>query len=129
MNIPIAFGFLFTAPTPVNTIFFQWLNQTYNASLNYANRNASSKYETNDIVISYSIATSSAVLVGLGIRKALQKQLATAKGSKLVCLNALSSFFAVASAGFLNAYFMRKTEIKTGIDVLDLETKEPLGKS
>ena len=45
MNIPIAFGFLFTAPTPFNTIFFQWLNQTYNASLNYANRNASSNYQ------------------------------------------------------------------------------------
>ena len=42
MNIPIAFGFVFAAPTPFNTIFFQWLNQTYNAGLNYANRNASS---------------------------------------------------------------------------------------
>jgi hypothetical protein len=46
-------------------------------------------------------------MVGLGIRKALQKQMASAIGSKLVFLNAFSSFFAVASAGFLNAYFMR----------------------
>ena len=46
MNLPISFGMLFLAPTPLNTIFFQWLNQTYNASLNYANRNASSKYTT-----------------------------------------------------------------------------------
>lgn len=60
--------------------------------------------------------------VGLGIRKTLQKKIAAARGSKLVCLNALSSFFAVVSAGFLNAFFMRKTEIKTGIDVLDQET-------
>jgi len=45
MNMPIAFGLLFTAPTPMNTIFWQWLNQTYNASLNYANRNASSNYK------------------------------------------------------------------------------------
>ena len=35
----------------------------------------------------------------------------------------------MASAGFLNAFFMQKTEIKTGIDVLDLETKKHLGKS
>ena len=26
MNVPIAFGFLFAAPTPLNTVFFQWLN-------------------------------------------------------------------------------------------------------
>jgi len=46
MNLPISFGMLFLAPTTFNTLFFQWLNQTYNASLNYANRNASSKYTT-----------------------------------------------------------------------------------
>lgn len=129
MNIPIAFGFLFTAPTPFNTIFFQWLNQTYNASLNYANRNASSNYQMQDIAKSYTIATTSAIGVGLGIRKAMSAQLKAASGSKLVFLNALSSFFAVASAGFLNAYFMRQTEIRTGIDVLDKTTGEPLGKS
>ena len=44
VNIPISFGFIFTAPTPFNTIFWQWINQTYNAALNYENRNASSKY-------------------------------------------------------------------------------------
>lgn len=46
MNIPISFGFIFAAPTPFNTIFWQWLNQTYNAALNYENRNASSTYTT-----------------------------------------------------------------------------------
>ena len=42
-NLPIIFGMLMSAPTPANTIFFQWLNQTYNAGMNYGNRNASSK--------------------------------------------------------------------------------------
>jgi uncharacterized membrane protein len=105
--MPIAFGMLFTAPTPTNIIFFQWLNQTYNASLNYANRNASSNYTMKDIGISYGIATSSAICVGLGVRKLLEKQTAKSTGSRLVYLNALSSFIAVAIAGFLNAYFMR----------------------
>ena len=49
MNYPIAFGMVFSAPTPFNTILWQWINQTYNASLNYANRNATSKYTTQDI--------------------------------------------------------------------------------
>jgi len=120
--MPIAFGMLFTAPTPFNTIFFQWLNQTYNASLNYANRNASSKYTTKDIMTSYMVAASSACMVGLGLRKLMAKPIAGAKGAKLIWLNAITSFTAVAAAGYLNAYIMRQTEIKTGIDVLNKDT-------
>lgn len=69
--------------------------------------------------MSYGIATSSAIGMGLLIRKALQKPISKATGSKLVAFNALTTFFAVGSAGFLNAFFMRQTEIKSGIDVLD----------
>ena len=75
------------------------------------------------------MATSSAIGVGLGIRRVLSAQIANAKGSRLIFLNSFSSFCAVASAGFLNAFFMRLSEIKTGIDVLDKDTLEPLGKS
>jgi hypothetical protein len=35
--------------------------------------------------------------------------------------NSLSSFFACSTAGCLNAYFMRRTELYKGIDVLDDE--------
>ena len=73
MNLPISFGFIFAAPTPFNTIFWQWINQTYNAALNYENRNASSTYTTQDIAMSYTIATSAAIGVALGIRKAVDK--------------------------------------------------------
>ena len=107
MNTPIAFGMLFTAPTPFNTIFWQWINQTYNATLNYANRNASSSYTINDIAKSYICATGAAIGVGLGVRKALAAPLAKAGGSRLVFLNALASFAAVGSSGFLNAFLMR----------------------
>ena len=107
VNIPISFGFIFTAPTPFNTIFWQWINQTYNAALNYENRNASSNYTTQDIFKSYCIASTSAIAVGLGIRKAFEKQSKTLTGSKLVLLNSVSSFAACAVAGFLNAWFMR----------------------
>mmetsp|Transcript_12876 Transcript_12876/g.17325 ORF Transcript_12876/g.17325 Transcript_12876/m.17325 type:complete len:233 (-) Transcript_12876:178-876(-) len=129
MNLPISFGFIFAAPTPLNTIFWQWINQTYNAALNYENRNASSTYTTEDIAISYCVATSSAIAVALGIRKAVEKQARQLKGGKLVMLNSVSSFVACALSGFLNAYFMRQTEIKKGIDVFDKYTGENLGKS
>ena len=59
----------------------------------------------------------------------ISAQLANSTGSRLIFLNALSSFCAVASAGFLNAFFMRISEIKNGIEVLDKDTLEPMGKS
>ena len=56
---------------------------------------------------SYLVAASSACVVGLGLRKLMAKPLAGASGAKLIWLNAITSFTAVASAGFLNAYIMR----------------------
>lgn len=107
INIPICFGFIVAAPTPFNTIFWQWVNQTYNAWLNYGNRNASSKYTTQDIAFSYTAACTSSIVISLGIRKLLSKQSGSATGAKLILLNSVSSFFACASAGFLNAWCMR----------------------
>ena len=67
--------------------------------------------------------------MALGIRKAVDKQASRLKGGKLVLLNSISSFTACALSGFLNAYIMRQTEIKKGIDVCDKETSESYGKS
>mmetsp|Transcript_34483 Transcript_34483/g.46464 ORF Transcript_34483/g.46464 Transcript_34483/m.46464 type:complete len:110 (+) Transcript_34483:68-397(+) len=106
-NIPIAFGMIITAPTPFNTILWQWVNQTYNALLNYSNRNASSTYTSEDIIKSYSAACTSSILVALGIRKALSGYSNKATGARLIMLNTVSAFFACATAGFLNTWFMR----------------------
>jgi hypothetical protein len=127
-NIPIAFGFIIAAPTPFNTIFWQWINQTYNALFNYGNRNASSPYGVNDILKSYTIAATSSIAVALGVRKILSPYSRNAVGSKLILLNSISSFFACSTAGFLNAWFMRRTELTKGIDVID-ETGKSHGKS
>jgi len=111
MNIPIAFGFIIAAPTPFNTIFWNWANQTYNASFNYGNRNATSLYTTEDIMKGYSAAVTSSVIVALSIRKALSGKTNNLKGAKLIVYNSISSFFACATAGYLNAWFMRSTEL------------------
>lgn len=129
INIPICYGFIIAAPTPFNTIFWQWINQTYNAFLNYGNRNASSIYTNEDIAKSYAVACASSISVGLLIRKLLAGRAAAASGASLIVLNSVSSFFACASAGFMNAWFMRQTEMQKGINVLDPATKEPIGKS
>lgn len=51
-------------------------------------------------------------------------------GSRLIILNSISTCFAVATAGYLNAYLMRKSELKTGIDVYDpAEPTKSIGRS
>jgi len=37
-NIPICMGMLMTPPTLGNVLFWQWVNQSYNAGFNYSNR-------------------------------------------------------------------------------------------
>jgi sideroflexin-5 len=123
MNIPISFGFIIAAPTPFNTIFWQWINQTYNASFNYGNRNATSLYTTSDIMKSYAAAVVSSISVALAIRKALSGRTNGMTGPKLIFFNSISSFFACSTAGFLNAWFMRRTELEKGIDVYDEKGK------
>ncbi len=89
--------------------------------MNYGNRNATSLYTTEDILKSYAVAVSSSIVVALAVRKALSGWTKNLHGSKLIIANAISSFFACATAGYLNAHFMRKTELDRGIDIVDDE--------
>jgi len=75
------------------------------------------------------VATASAIGVALLIRKAVDKQAKQLKGGKLIMLNSFSSFTACAISGFLNAYIMRRTEIKKGINVCDPQSGRSYGKS
>jgi hypothetical protein len=97
--------------------------------MNYANRNASSKYTTGDIAKSYASAVSIAIILSLGIRRAVKSTVAGTTGAKMVFFNTVSTYIACSSAGFSNAYLMRQTEIKTGINVINPETNEPVGLS
>ncbi len=57
--------------------------------------------------------------VALTIRKALANRTAGIKGPKLLIFNSISTGAAIGTAGFVNAYLMRQTEIKKGIDIFD----------
>jgi hypothetical protein len=129
MNIPICFGLFIVAPTTFNTVFWQCINQTYNAGLNYANRNASSNYTNQDIMKGYTAAMISSIGVSLVIRRALLPWTTGVKGAKGYVYNSISAFIGCAAAGFLNAWFMRQSEMEKGINVLDPETLESYGSS
>jgi ABC-type polysaccharide/polyol phosphate export permease len=57
----------------------------------------------------------------MGIRKVLSGYTKGVTGAKLMIFNTVSSFFACSTAGYLNALFMRRTELERGIDIFDKE--------
>jgi hypothetical protein len=107
MSIPLTMCLIIPKPTALNTILGQVVNQTFNAFINYYNRNASSNYTNQDICNSYVLACISSIIVGLGIRKALESRTKHMMGAKLVFCNSISATLACAAAGFINAYIMR----------------------
>eukprot|EP00455_Lapot_gusevi_P037079 TRINITY_DN4134_c0_g1_i4.p1 TRINITY_DN4134_c0_g1~~TRINITY_DN4134_c0_g1_i4.p1 ORF type:complete len:341 (-),score=121.76 TRINITY_DN4134_c0_g1_i4:261-1220(-) len=112
-NLPITYGML-TSSTFGSTVFFQWLNQSYNVAVNHANRNASNEMSTTQIMQAYSaaVATSCGIAVSLGH---------LTKNTKNRLIPLFVPFIAVASAGGLNAFLMRRNEMDQGIIVKDAE--------
>ena len=123
-NLPIIFGMLMTPPTPMNTVFWQWINQTYNAGMNYGNRNASSQQTTGDILFGYSAAVASSITISLGLRKLSAGLTKNMKGGTMILANSIINYIAVASAGFLNSYCMRMGEMSRGIKIQDEHGEE-----
>jgi len=121
VNVPIIFGMLMTAPTPINTIVWQWINQSYNAGMNYGNRNASSPQTSKDLMLGYSAAVFSSITVALSLRKIFAKYTTGLTGGKAIAATSAISYIAVANAGFLNTYCMRLSEMKQGVAVIDEE--------
>ena len=118
-NVPIIFGLLMTRQTPMSTVFWQWLIQTYNAGMNYGNRNASSVNSVGDLLGGYFLAVSSSIGVTLSLKKLSKNFTRKMKGSPALLVHSIICFCAMGTAGFLNSYFMRKNEMKKGIKVYD----------
>lgn len=107
MNIPILCGILLAPPTMKWTAFFQWMNQSYNASMNYGNKNSTCEYTNTDLLKGYAAAASSSVAVALTLRALTSGVTKTATGKKLLLMNALIGGVAGGAASGINAYLMR----------------------
>ena len=129
-NAPLVFAMMFTPnQTPAFNAFMQWVNQTYNAGMNYGNRNASSEYSTTDLARGYSAAVVTSVGIALVSRTLMAKQLATFIGPKLILMNAFLNWVAAALAGFANCSLMRQKELFEGIKVFNQDGSICYGKS
>ncbi|XP_058464855.1 sideroflexin-2 [Malaya genurostris] len=102
-------------------IFWQWVNQSFNALVNYTNRNANSSLTTTQLAVSYVTATSSALVAAVGYKGYLTRT-ASPFFQRYV------PFVAVAVANCINIPLMRQNELLFGIEIQD-ETGNSVGYS
>eukprot|EP00344_Euplotes_crassus_P000805 CAMPEP_0196999536 /NCGR_PEP_ID=MMETSP1380-20130617/4692_1 /TAXON_ID=5936 /ORGANISM="Euplotes crassus, Strain CT5" /LENGTH=349 /DNA_ID=CAMNT_0042416491 /DNA_START=14 /DNA_END=1063 /DNA_ORIENTATION=- len=128
INIPILFGMILSKQTTGTVIFWQWINQTYNAAINYSNRNASSDLGTSGLLKAYSAAVISSISIGLGMKRLLAPYSRKFKGPGQLFFNFIINVSAIGSAGVINVLIMRSEEMKKGITLTDSKGNE-VGKS
>lgn len=93
-------------------VFWQWVNQSFNALVNYTNRNANSPITTYQLGAAYVSATAAAMITAIGCKSYWQK-----RASPLMARYV--PFAAVAAANCANIPLMRQNEIKSGVDLID----------
>ena len=114
-NGPICVAMVSSTST-AGLLFWNWVNQSQNALVNYFNRNASSPMSNETLAVSYGGAVAGALTVAFGLSTVIKKKYSPARAEQLLKFVAFPSSIIASS---LNCYIVRRPEISTGVSVLD----------
>uniref|UniRef100_A0AAF5RXY9 Sidoreflexin n=1 Tax=Wuchereria bancrofti TaxID=6293 RepID=A0AAF5RXY9_WUCBA len=111
-------GMLLPNPSWFSILFWQWLNQTHNALINYSNRNATQEQSSLQYINAYCAAVSSASIVAMGLTT-LIKRTEKLNPIKRLIIQRFIPLPATSFASSLNVLCMRWNELQNGINVYD----------
>lgn len=117
-NALVTAGLLLPNPSTASIVLWQWVNQSVNVGINYSNANKSTAMSNWETGVAYTSAVAASVTVAVGLSRVVTSPL----------LSRMVPFAAVAAAGSLNVFLMRRKEMTDGIAVLDSEGHK-IGKS
>jgi tricarboxylate carrier len=120
MNMTITGCMMTFYKTTPAVIFWQWINQSFNAVVNYTNRSGDNPIPVNQLLLSYVSATGGALATALGLNSLVKRS------PPLV--GKFVPWAAVAAANCINIPLMRLRELQNGVTVLD-ENGNKIGES
>lgn len=131
-------------PSWPTLLFWQWMNQSHNACVNYANRNATQPQPLSKYAGAYGAAVTAACSISAGLTYLIKQTSSLPPTTQLIIqvpvtlrlFTRLSVNFqrfvplpATSLASSLNVICMRWNELETGIQVYEKETGEVVGVS
>ena len=99
------------AKTPMQTVFWQWINQSVNVMCNYVNRSGAT-VDTSQIAQAYGLAVGVSCSIAVGARKLVEAGPPWVKR-----LGIAVPYAAVVSAGAANVAFTRMPEMQDGVPI------------
>lgn len=119
-NGPVSVGLILAQRTPW-ILFWQWVNQSQNALVNYFNRNATSHVSDTTMLASYAGAVSSAMTIGYGLSRFVKNYFPPERAVNVLKFIAMPTSVVASS---VNCLIMRWPETSTGITVYNQSGQE-----
>lgn len=118
MQPPIIVGMLWPGGSVFNQAWWQFVNQSYNAGVFFANKNKSSEVSDFDVGLSYAGSVTASIGLGVGMKK-FGASIKHPRWGPLIA--GWAGFAGCVGAGWASLILMRRDELANGVNILDMD--------